>query len=64
MVAAAGAMAETAFELLNDPTASVTVTVQVTPIFWTGGRGSAQNHSFQIAVRGSQVVGNHIETTA
>lgn len=61
-LAALGAMVELAFDLLNDPNASITGTLQETPIFWGGQRGSSQNHSVQVAIVGGQVVLKHIET--
>jgi hypothetical protein len=61
-LAGLGAIVETAFDLLNDPSASITGTLQETPIFFGGIRGSAQNHSVQVAIANGQVVQKHIET--
>jgi hypothetical protein len=62
-LAALGFIVEMAFDLLGDPNANLTGTLQVTPIFWNGSRGSAQNHSIQVAMSNGQVWQKHIETT-
>jgi hypothetical protein len=62
-LAGLGSIVEMAFDLLNEPTASITGTIQVTPIFWGGQRGSSQNHSVQVAMANGQVWQKHIETT-
>jgi hypothetical protein len=62
-LAGLGTLVELAFDLLNDPNASLTGTIQVTPIFWGGQRGSAQNHTIQVAMNNGQVWQKHIETT-
>ncbi len=62
-LAALGMITEMAFDLLGDPSASITGTLQVTPIFWGGQRGSSQNHSIQVAMANNQVWQKHIETT-
>jgi hypothetical protein len=63
-LAGLGSITELVFDLLNDPNASLTGTIQVTPIFWTGQRGASQNHSVQVAMANGQVWQKHIETTA
>jgi hypothetical protein len=62
-LAGLGSITELAFDLLNEPTASITGTIQVTPIFWGGQRGLSQNHSVQVAIVNGQVFQKHIETT-
>jgi hypothetical protein len=62
-LAGLGAITEMAFDLLNQPTASITGTIQVTPIFWSDQRGASQNHSIQVAMANGQVWQKHIETT-
>jgi hypothetical protein len=62
-LAGLGMITEMAFDLLNDPNASITGTLQVTPIFWNGQKGASQNHSIQVALVNNQVFQKHIETT-